>query len=160
MNQAKQSSGTFKTILVAGLLAGTLDLLAAVAWFLLGGGKEPERIFRFIASGWFGKEAFAGGEGMAAMGVLFHYLIAFLFTGFYFFLYPSLPVLKKNILLTAVFFGVFTWLVMNLVVVPFSKISSATFKPLNVSIGIGILILFFALPITLILKRHLEKRLR
>lgn len=159
MKPATHQSGIFKTILVAGLLAGTLDILAAVAWFLVAGGKDPERVLLFIASGYFGKAAFAGGEQMAGMGLLFHYLIAFAFTCFYFIVYPVFPAVKKNVLAVAVVFGIFTWIVMNLVVIPFSKITSATFKPLNVSLGIVILILFFALPITVILKRHFEKKL-
>ena len=62
------------TVLITGLIAGTLDILAAI--FLLAGG-EATRVFRFIASGAFGKAAFEGGGEMVAWGSFFHYLIAF-----------------------------------------------------------------------------------
>ena len=163
LNNSKPGFGIFKTILFAWLLAGTLDLLAAIAWFLMAGGKEPSRVFMFIASGYFGKAAFAqaitGGDQMTAMGILFHYLIAFCFTVLFFLVYPKIQLLQKSVFLSAVLFGVFTWLVMNIVVVPLSKINTATFHPLNVCIGIFILILLFSLPIAVIIKQFYKNQL-
>ena len=149
--------GLVKNILFAWLLAGTLDILAAFAWFILAGGKDPSRVLVFIASGYFGKAAFAGGEEMIIAGLIFHYLVAFCFTVLFFFLYPSSVWFRKNILVTAILFGGFTWLVMNLLVIPFSKISSASFHLASVCIGISILIFLFAFPMLIIIRKYYRR---
>ncbi|NNU33010.1 hypothetical protein HK413_00190 [Mucilaginibacter sp. S1162] len=75
-----------KTILWLGLVTGTLDAARAILFNLNLG---PGVIFRFIASGMFGKAAFAGGPEMVIAGVVFHYLIAYLFTTSFYIWYPA-----------------------------------------------------------------------
>jgi hypothetical protein len=87
------------TILLASLIAGTLDGLAAV--FILAKGKAA-MVFKYIASAVYGKQAFAGGSEMIWTGVALHYLIAALFTVLFFILYDLVPVLRKRLFLVAV----------------------------------------------------------
>ena len=77
--------GLSKNILLAGLLAGTLDILAAIIILAKGNAIGT---FKFIASGAFGEAAFSGGTDMVAYGVIFHYLFATGFATGYFLAYP------------------------------------------------------------------------
>lgn len=115
MTDKMKTSSFFKNVLVTGLVAGTLDILAAV--YLLADGKW-ERVFRFIAKGAVGVKAFTGGFEMVALGAFFHYLIALSFTLGYFLVYGKVKVLHKNWIASGVFFGVFVWSYMQFVVLP------------------------------------------
>jgi len=120
--------GKLKTIIWLGLLTGTLDALAAI---LLNLNVGPELIFRYIASGVFGKAAFAGAEEMVIAGILFHYLIAYLFTTAFYLLYPAFKSALKNKYVVAVVYGIMAWLIMNLAVVPISKIGTFPSHPIG-----------------------------
>ena len=74
----------FRTILATGLLAGTLDAIAAIIIHTINGGKLPSRIFQYIAGGAVGTQAFTGSTGMVILGIILHYTIAFAFTLFFF----------------------------------------------------------------------------
>jgi|SRR6185312_926927 len=143
------ASGIFwQALLLTWLIAGTLDALGAIISYTLHGGHQPARIFRFIASGVFGKDATAGGTDMVVYGVLFHYLIAFCFTATFFILYPRLAFLRRNRWLTGIAYGLVIWLIMNLIVVPLSRIG---YRPSTLSgalIGMGILMVAIGLPVS------------
>ncbi|GAB3936720.1 DUF1440 domain-containing protein [Larkinella terrae] len=141
-----------KTILLAGFTAGTLDIIAAI---VLLGNRKAVPILKYIASGVFGKEAFAGGTEMAVLGLLFHYTIAFSFAIAYFLLFPSLPpLLKKHKLLSGLLYGILVWCVMNLVVVPMTNVSRGPIKLESALLNMGILMVCIGLPISLIVERY------
>lgn len=71
-----------KTVIILGLIVGSLDILAAIIDYSLSTHKNPVVIFKFIASGIIGQSAFTGGTGIVLLGLLFHYIITFLFTTF------------------------------------------------------------------------------
>ena len=146
----------FKTILVTGLLAGTLDALAAIINYTINGGKLPSRIFQYIASGAVGKQAFTGGTGMVILGIIFHYTIAFAFTLFFFLVYPKISILSKNKILTAIVYGIFVWLVMNLIVVPMSSVPISPFNIKQAIIGAVIVMLAIGLPVSIIIGRYYQ----
>lgn len=143
-----------KTILWTGFLVGTLDGLAAL---LLNYNTKPEAIFRFIASAVFGKDAFAGGAEMIVAGVVFHYLIAYLFATAFYLLYPFAFSLLKNKYVVANVYGGITWLVMNVVVVPLSLIGPHHFQALAVIKGLLTLIICIGLPVALIADKKLHR---
>jgi len=112
----KSKSGA---IFLSGLIAGTLDILAAVIIYSVILEKTTAvKILQSIASGIFKKEAYTGGSQMAWYGLGLHYLIAFIFAWFYFMIYPYFPFLKKNLILSGVLYGIFVWIIMNLIVLP------------------------------------------
>ena len=111
----------WRTILLSGLLVGSLDITAALVQFYIKTGKEPQIVLKYIASAVFGKDAYAGGNKMAIYGLLFHFLIAFIWTIFFFLIYPKLKLLSWNRVITGVLYGIFIWIIMNLVVVPMSN---------------------------------------
>lgn len=149
----KSKSGA---IFLSGLIAGTLDILAAILIYAVILNKTSAiKILQSIASGVFHKEAYTGGSQMALYGLLLHYLIAFIFSWFYFAVYPYFSFLKKNVYRSGIIYGVFTWIVMNLVVLPvvFPVLPAKNFDfPLVLSILI--LIFCIGIPIALINKKH------
>ena len=111
-------------------------------------GITPDIILKFIASGVFGKAAFDGGSAMMAMGLLFHFIIAFACTSIFFILYPKLNFLKKNILLNAVLIALAVWCTTNLIIMPLSKIGMPAFTAASVARAVFILIICIGLPIS------------
>jgi hypothetical protein len=143
-----------RTILLTGLLAGTLDGTTAVLVY-----GHPEGIFRSIASGAFGREmAFSGGPIMVVMGVLFHYFIAMTWTTIYFFLYPRLRNLPGNKYVFGIYYGTIVWMAMNLIVIPLSRIKARELQLDQSVIGITILIFMIGLPISILVHRHYNSR--
>ena len=138
-----------KTILLTGLLVGTLDGSAAVIQ-TLAYGRNPIRLFNFIASGVFGNDAFAGGLPYAFYGLLFHYCIAFTWTVFFFWIYPVVKILSRNKIMTGVVYGLFIWLTMNRIVVPLSNVAAFPFRITSAMIGASILMAAIGLPLSFI----------
>jgi uncharacterized membrane protein YagU involved in acid resistance len=141
-------------ILWIGLLTGTLDGLAAL---ILNYKIHPAVIFKFIASAVFGKAAFKGGAEMVVAGVVFHYLIALLFTNAFYLLYPFFKRILKNAYLIALLYGTTAWLIMNLVVIPITQKAFPVIKAPVILTGIAILVICLGLPIALIADRHVKE---
>ena len=145
-------------ILQAGLIVGTLDILSAFIYYYIKSGKTNFLvIFKFIASGIFGKAAGDGGTDMILAGFILHYAIAFSFTVFFFWLYPKVNVMSKNRIVTGVVYGLFVWALMNLVVVPLSNTVHRPFKIEGALINMGILIVCIGLPLSFIANAFFRK---
>ncbi len=143
-------SKLFSKVITAGLIVGTLDILSAFVYvFIKTGNFVPLSILKFVASGVFGKDASSDGSIMALSGLLIHYLIAFAFTSFFFWLFPKIKALSKNKIVTGVIYGVFIWTVMNLVIVPLSNVPNRPFNLINAIINCGILIICIGIPLSL-----------
>lgn len=146
------------TILITGIIAGTLDILAAI--FILAGGNAVGT-FKFIARGAFGEAALQGGNEMVAWGAFFHYLIAMSWTAAYFLLYPKLSFLKWNKWLNAAAYGAIVWTVMNLVVVPLSQITNRRgFELMGVLKNMLILMVCIGLPVSLMADKFYSKNVK
>jgi hypothetical protein len=137
-----------QTILRAGIIAGALDIAAAIIDFYIATGKGPVRIFVYIASGIFGEQNGLSTQSMVIFGVLFHFLIAIIFSAFYFWIYTAIQFLHRNRLINAFLYGIFIWLVMNLLVVPLSITHTWTFQSMKVLKAVIILIVCVGVPIT------------
>ena len=145
---------TVNAILLTGLTAGFLDITAACTQYYIKTGKGPGGVLRYVASGVFGKKAFAGGTGMAVWGLFFHFIIAFSLTIFFFWLYPKIRWLRKNIVLSGLLYGVFAWLVTNLFIIPLSRVPSVPFVLSKAIIAALILMACIGLPISLMANKH------
>jgi len=142
-------------ILLTGFVAGLLDITAACIQAYIKHGIVPEKILRYVARGVFGKEAATGGTVMAAWGLLFHFMIAYGLTIFYFWLYPKIGWLGKNKIIAGLLYGIFAWLITNLVIVPLSAIGGPG-HIVFAKIIVPVLILMFCigLPISLMTNKH------
>ena len=141
-------------ILIAGLVAGTLDIGTALVQYYLKTGKDLSDVLRFVASGFFGKPAFTGGTTMAVAGLFFHYVVAFIWTIIFFLLYPRIALLRKNIILPAILYGAFVWLIMNEVVLPLCAAPAQPFVLKQAAIAMLILICAIGLPLSIFAKRY------
>ncbi len=144
----------FKRIIAAGFLCGTLDAAAASLQYYIRTGNSPARVFRYIASALHGSSALTGGSSTAIEGLLLHYLIALTFTGMFFMIIRLLPGLLRALPFTAILYGCFIWSVMNLIVVPCSRIPLRPFQWDQALIAAGILIICFGIPLTLMAKKN------
>src|SRR4028119_1287519 len=109
----------FKVIVFAGLLAGLLDILAALLVYSVIMRTVPAMLLlQSIASGIFGTSAYSGGWRTALLGVIFHFGITFCFTIFYFLLYSYFSFLRTHHVISGILYGLFIWVVMNLGVLP------------------------------------------
>ena len=157
IKQNSQQKSKIKNILFTGFITGTLDGLAAM---LINYKLNPAVIFKFIASGAFGPAAFAGGAEMIAAGILFHYIIAFAFSAAFYLAYPFFVNGLKNKYAVAFIYGIAAWIVMNLGVVPHSKITMKAGYHIPVSTiltGMATLIICIGLPVVLIADRQNKK---
>jgi hypothetical protein len=145
----------WRTVLWSWLLVGTLDITAAIVNYWIGGGRNPISIFVYIASGVFGQTAFEVGVPiMAWWGLLFHYLIAFIWTAFFFLIYPRFGFMSKNWILTGVLYGTFIWLMMNRVVLQLANTPKGPFRLTGAVINCLILIAMIGLPLAYIARRR------
>ncbi|WP_162903262.1 DUF1440 domain-containing protein [Taibaiella koreensis] len=133
-------------ILITGLIAGSLDFMAAVLLFVSRSKQRPSVLLRYIASAAFGSRAFSGGSGMALLGLGFHYLIAFFWAAVYFVVFQRIFTCGTGVLVNAIVYGLFVWVIMNLVVLPLSKAAPRPFSAPVALINILILIVAIGLP--------------
>ena len=141
-----------KAILSATLVAGTLDILAAfLVYAIILEKTSPGRILMSIASGIFGKAAYSGGVPMIMTGLLLHFLIALIFTTFYYLIFPGLAFLRKRKLLSGILYGIFIWLVMNLGVLQIVFEGMPLPDPNAALLGMAIVIVAVGIPISYII---------
>ncbi|MEO6286250.1 MAG: DUF1440 domain-containing protein [Dyadobacter sp.] len=152
MGGLKINGPGFKSVLSATFVAGTLDIVAAILLYAVIMEKTtPSRIIMSIASAVFGKEAYSGGFPMILTGLALHFLIAFIFSLFYYFLYQNISLLSRKRLLSGILYGVFIWLVMNLIVLRLAFPTMPSPDLQAVAIGIAIVILAVGIPISYII---------
>ena len=151
----------FKTILLAGFVAGTLDMLGALLVYVVILDKTTaSKLLRGIASGVFKKQAMTGGTEMELYGILFHYIIAFAFTIFFFIIFPYISFLRKQKILSGLLYGIFVWCVMNLVVLQIVLANPAPFKLKSALIGASILMVMIGLPLSFFANKYYGNKLR
>jgi hypothetical protein len=98
-------------IVIGGLIAGSLDLIAA---FITFGWGVP----RHIAAGLLGHQAIQGGVAIWILGVFLHYFIAYSAATIYCLASLKLDFLKSHFVICGMFYGIAVFLVMNLIVLP------------------------------------------
>ncbi|MBI3792634.1 MAG: hypothetical protein HY275_17390 [Gemmatimonadetes bacterium] len=146
---------TYATALVnTGLVAGFADGSAAVIVHLLRGGRTPVRIFNFIASALVGPAAMAGEWQYALLGFVLHMGIAMGWTVLFFALASRWRFWREQVVAAAIAWGAIVWCVMNLVVLPLSRVKQGAFTASGVAIGAGVLMLCIGLPDVLGARRY------
>lgn len=138
---------TFRQAIKAGLIAGTLDILAAFVQYYLRTGKTPLLVLTFIASGVFGPAARTGGTPMILLGLVFHYIIALSFAVLLFWIVSRIPSLKHRWVVTGIVYGLLVWSIMNLMVVPLSRTPQRPLTLEGALIAAAILVACIGLPL-------------
>jgi hypothetical protein len=140
-------SGLAQAILITGAMAGTLDIIAAFINVYISSGTSAVVVLQYIASVFLGKDSYAMGFASALLGLIIHYAISYSWTSLFFLLYPTLRFLSGNKVVVGLLYGVFVWLVMNLVVLRLIGLGNGSFNLPQAVIGCGILMLCIGLPI-------------
>jgi uncharacterized membrane protein YagU involved in acid resistance len=145
-----------RAILTGGLIAGAIDITYACVFSYLRRGVPPGRILQSVASGALGQAAFDGGATTAALGLLFHFLIALIWAAVYYALSRRLRVLARVPYVCGVVYGVVIFAVMNYAVIPLSAAPFGAPPPSSPAFNFGILfhMLGIGLPIALATRRY------
>lgn len=141
-------------ILIAWLIAGTMDITAACTQYYIVTGKGPEGVLRYVASALLGKGATNGGIETPLLGLLLHYLVALIWTVIFFLLYPRLKFMQINKWITGLVYGMVVWAIMNRVVVPITAAHTGPFVLKKAAIAMGILMVCIGLPISLVANKY------
>lgn len=137
-------------ILWGGLVAGSMDITAAIVIYGLMRGTTAARILQSVASGWLGMASYDGGLQTAALGLFFQYLIATTAAAVYFVITRFLPILVRYYLLCGPLYGIVVYFFMSRVVVPLSAYPHRGTPTLqSMMIGITIHIFCVGLPIAI-----------
>jgi hypothetical protein len=144
----QQKNGLFKTVLLTGLLAGTLDITSAYISVTVKTGKFPSLMFNYVAGGALGLDrALHGGTAAAFLGLFFHYFIAMAWTVFFFVLLPRLKFLWYNKYLVGMLYAVFVNMVMGQVILRLTPLPVGPFNLGNVFTDWLIFGVIFGIPI-------------
>jgi hypothetical protein len=145
------------TIVVAGLVSGALDILAAFASYTAQG-ATVQGILKYIASGLLGPVALQGGVEMAVLGLLCHFLLTTAMAAIYFAAALKRRPLASRPWLWGSLYGVLTWAAMVFVVVPLSGVTGWKL-PLGWGIVGGLLahIFYVGVPIAHIVRHGLRE---
>jgi len=114
-----QRSRVYRAIGWAGLLAGSLDITAALVESVLEG-KSPIYLLQAIAGGLLGMSSFRGGLATAALGVFFHFLIATTASAVFYLASCKLKFLVKHAISSGLLYGVVVYIFMYYIVLPIS----------------------------------------
>ena len=114
------------TAALGGGVGGLLDAIyATVLWGVILG-SNPAGVWQSVAAGLLGKASYDGGTATAVLGLVLHFLIAFVMALVYVIASRRLQVLLARPILMGVIYGFVLYLVMNFIVVPLSAIG---FRP-------------------------------
>lgn len=151
---AHRKPGKSRAIIRAWIIAGTLDITAATVYYPWVYKFKAILLFQNIASGVFGESAFRGGLAMAALGLVFHYSIALAWTVIFFLVYPKIKLLSKSRIVSGLAYGIFVWAVMNLIVLPLSRVQQALFSLDHAMVAALFLVLCIGMPNAFLASRY------
>lgn len=105
-----------RTVALATLVAGTLDILSAFVFARIAG-MGPAAVLNYVASGPFGDRALHG-VGWAAAGLLVHYAIMAVMAFAYVVAAAQVATLRRHPMPAGLAYGLLLWVVMYWVVKP------------------------------------------
>lgn len=157
-NLSRSGRRPLRTIVIAGLVAGALDITYAfIIWGLRG--VTPLRIGQSIASGLLGREAaVGGGTATGLFGLLLHFTMATIIAAIYYGAARNIRLLVDRAVPFGIVYGLVTYGVMNYVVLPLSAIGSVGDSgPAYIRItGVLVHMFLIGLPIALISRKDLR----
>jgi len=146
-----------RTIAWATLVAGTLDILLATILSLVRG-NAPADMLRFVASGPF-PQAIDWGAAGAWLGLATHFGLMAVMATIFVVLAQRRPALTAKPIQWGVIYGLITYVVMNLIVVPLRFPAAWPPKPLSIATQLFAHIILVGIPIALITARRMRARI-
>ena len=143
-----------RTIAWATLVAGTLDICFAAILSLVRG-RAPADMLRFVASGPFPAATEWGAAG-AWLGLATHFALMAIMAAVFVVIGQSRPALTAKPIQWGVIYGLITYVVMNLMVVPLRFPAAWPPKPIGIATQLFAHIVLVGIPIALITARRLR----
>src|SRR3954447_10744130 len=147
-----------RPILIAALLAGTLDILSA---FVFAGmaGMSPGGVLTYVASGPFGDGVRSGEAHWAAVGLAVHFAIMACMASAYVLVAARVPALLRHPVAAGLAYGFLLWLIMYWAVKPL-RWPDAPLPQTAWGIGNALFshCILVGLPIALVAARHYRGR--
>ena len=150
-----QAGTIWKPIIVATLVCGTLDILFAVILSLMRG-KEPAAMLRFVASGPFPQASNWGASG-SVLGLAVHYGLMAIMVAVFVVAARNIPALTAQPLLWGLIYGLITYVVMNLIVVPLRFPAAWPPKPMAIATQLFAHIVLVGWPVAFITRHYLRR---
>lgn len=147
------------TVLGIGLVAGTLDITDNIVFNHLRG-ITAKMIFQYIAAGLIGADAAArAGYWSVALGVALHYFIALSWTVVLYLASRRFGWLLRRPVPSGLAYGALVYLVMNVVVLPLSRVPQvhSTMTPANRINGVLAVMVCIGLTAAVLLARAAER---
>jgi hypothetical protein len=141
---------TLYTILLAGLVAGALDITDACVWWGYKADVPAMRILQSVASGLLGAESYEGGAATAALGLALHFFISICAAAFFYAASRRIPLLVRHAVPSGILYGLAFYFLMTFVIVPLSAAPRSPHLEWN---GFFTHTILFGLPIALICRR-------
>jgi hypothetical protein len=145
-----------KPIIVATLVCGTLDILFATILTLMRG-KDPAAMLRFVASGPF-PDAPNWGAGGSALGLAVHFTLMAIMVAVFVILARRVPALTARPWLSCLIYGLITYAVLDLIVVPLRFPAAWPPGPLSIGTQLFAHIALVGWPTAFIARRYLRAR--
>ena len=144
-----------KPIAIATLISGALDIgfaMILTVWF----GRHIPDMLRFVASGPIPSATEMGTNG-AILGLVVHFALMAIMATVFMLLVRSRPQWLDKPWLTAVVFGLVTYVVMNLIVVPVRFDAPLPPKPLSIATQLFAHIVLVGLVMTYVARKYLRR---
>ena len=145
-----------KPIAIATAVSGTLDILFAMI-LTVAFGREIPNMLRYVASGPVPAAADMGTSG-AILGLLVHFTLMAVMATMLMLLVRQRPQLLDSPILLGIVYGLITYAVMNLVVVPLRFDVPLPPKPLSIATQLFAHIILVGIPMALIAARYFKPR--
>jgi hypothetical protein len=123
-----------RAVLYAAAVIAGIDFVYATVFVVLRG-RPWYRAWQGVASAVLGPDSFAGGYRTALLGVLLHFIVAACIASVYLVASGRVPLLRQRPFLCGFMFGVVAFFVMNLVVVPLTRIGPQPLVPSAFNVG-------------------------
>lgn len=143
-----------RTIALATLVAGTLDILFAMILTLING-REIPNMLRFVGSGPFPAATDMGAAG-AALGLVTHFVLIAIMAAAFVLAARQWPALVGKPILWGILYGLATYVVMNWLVVPLRFDAPLPLRPMSIATQLFAHIGLVGIPIALIAARQLR----
>ena len=143
-----------KPVLAATLICGTLDILWAMI-LTIWRGRQIDGMLRFVASGPFPSATEMGGAG-AILGLVVHYALMAVMVAVFVLVARSRPTLLDRPWLAGLVYGLITYVVMNLVVVPLRFPAAWPPKALSIATQLFAHIVLVGWPTAFIARRYMR----
>jgi uncharacterized membrane protein YagU involved in acid resistance len=145
-----------RVILRATAIVVVLDGIAGIIYFHTLLKLNPGQFMQWIASAINGVSAFTAGSSTIIEGFIIHVIVTAIMAVVYYFAFKASGLIRKNSITSGIVYGLGIWLVMNLLVFPYSNVPPTPFVLFNAIISIIWHIVLVGIPFAIITNSHFK----